>query len=54
MKFTIVEKENLGPEGKCKCPECDYATDKIVGVECKDITCPNCDIPLIREGGSCD
>ena len=38
-----------GPTGNCVCPKCGYKVEHQVGQRCMDLTCPNCNIRLIRE-----
>ena len=39
----------ISKNGKmCFCSECDYQTLHKKGVRCCDLTCPNCNVPLMR------
>ncbi|MFH1823328.1 MAG: DUF134 domain-containing protein [archaeon] len=43
--FKIIKKPErrfLGPIGTCICPKCKKELEKIPGVRCIDIRCPNC------------
>jgi hypothetical protein len=39
----------LGPGGCCKCPRCGYRVEHQAGKPCREFTCPNCAVALVRE-----
>jgi hypothetical protein len=43
-----VAPEQLGPEGSCLCTQCGHASPSDAGMTCAELTCPKCNIPLVR------
>ncbi len=45
------EHQHLGPEGNCICVKCNITVPKQRGVPCRQMRCPQCGRPMLREGG---
>lgn len=39
-----------GPGGACVCPRCGKKMPHEIGTPCTGMTCPDCGVPLVREG----
>lgn len=35
-------------EGYCVCPECDFYTEEVPEVPCNTLTCPDCNVALVK------
>lgn len=42
-------KAGAGPDGECVCPKCGYIATHEIGVPCYSLTCPKCQVSLIRK-----
>ena len=40
-----------GAHGRCVCPRCGLVREHQPGRPCKRERCPDCDVPMLREGG---
>lgn len=46
----VMNKKRMGNGGCCICPKCGYKKEHTPGIPCREEKCPECNIPLIREG----
>jgi len=37
-----------GPDGECRCPNCNYRESHQLGVPCYNKKCPKCGAPMTR------
>ena len=37
-----------GPDGECRCPNCNYTESHQLGVPCYNKKCPKCGAPMTR------
>jgi len=47
--WQIENAQGKWPSGYCICPKCGYKVAHQLGVPCSQISCPNCNINLVRE-----
>ncbi len=51
-KLGINKGLHYNPEishGICVCPKCGYCINHEIGHPCKELKCPTCNVPLVRE-----
>lgn len=46
----VEHKNEMGPFGRCICPNGDHRTPHHRGVPCQEERCPSCGAKLLREG----
>lgn len=42
-------KPGSGPGGHCTCPDCGHRISHEAGQRCRDVSCPKCGSPMVRE-----
>lgn len=42
-------RPGAGPGGECVCPNCGKKQTHVQGTPCYEMTCPDCNVSLVRE-----
>lgn len=48
--MNVQHRHDMGAEGFCVCPKCEYKSKHIPGTPCQEEKCPRCGSKLLREG----
>ena len=48
MRLGRMGGSGLGPNGECRCPNCNHMMDHQRGMPCYQQTCPKCGSRMVR------
>jgi len=50
MNEESSDSNRMGAVGNCVCPKCGATVPHIAGTPCRELSCPNCNAKMMREG----